>query len=155
MRGGQNSASKGSHFVPEADGALTAKRMKTLKSIFDFYSRQHLNIGKNATFEKIEQSMQRLTLGEYMKFVADFKILQEYDMLQHEIKDTCASAFKTVADNKRDIDFYMFKASLYIVFKIEDTASQRGEDEAQKEKASRINKKLTFGQPLMITDGQS
>lgn len=75
MRGGQTSISKASHVVPEPDGALTAKRMKTLKSIFDFYSCQHLSAGKNATFEKIERCMQRLTLGEYLKMVSDFKLL--------------------------------------------------------------------------------
>ena len=94
--------------------------MKTLKSIFDFYSRQHLNIGKNATFEKIEKQLERLTLGEYLKLVNDFKILQEYDMLPNDIKNTCTNAFMTVAENRRDIDFFAFKASLYIVFRIED-----------------------------------
>lgn len=57
MRAGQNAVPSGSYFVPEADGALTTKRMKTLKSIFDFYSRQHLNVGRSATFEKIERNM--------------------------------------------------------------------------------------------------
>ena len=64
--------------------------------------------------------MQRMTLGEFMKLVQDFKVLQEYDMLYHEIKSTCTNAFMAVAENKRDIDFYAFKASLYIIFRIDD-----------------------------------
>lgn len=92
-----------------------------------------------------------------MKFVADFKILQEYDVLPQDIKNTCTSAFKAVAENKRDIDFYMFKASLYIIFRIEDSEpGQRGADEPRQERTVQLNKKLTFGQqPLMITDGRS
>lgn len=41
-------------------------------------------------------------------------------MLPNNIKNTCTNAFMTVAENKRDIDFFAFKASLYIIFRIEE-----------------------------------
>lgn len=94
-----------------------------------------------------------------MKMVVDFKILQEYGMLPHEIKTRCTNAFKSVAENKRDIDFYTFKASLYIVFQIEDPVAPLKSDEAdtQAENSRRkISKNMTFGEkPLAITDGKT
>jgi hypothetical protein len=92
-----------------------------------------------------------MTLGEYLKLVQDFKILQEFDMLPHDIKTTCTNAFMTVAENKRDIDFYAFKASFYIVFRIDDSEAMflPGEDTLDTQKRNSegevINKKLTFG----------
>ena len=93
--------------------------MRTLLSIFNFYSSQHLELGPNPTFSRIEHNYKRMTLGDYLKFVQDFKILQECDILPQDIKQTCANAFNTVSDNKREIDFFAFRASLYLVFRIE------------------------------------
>ena len=72
-------------------------------------------------------------------------------MLPQDIKTTCTNAFMAVAENKRDIDFYGFKASLYIVFRIDD-----GEDMVlhgdevldvgkRNAEGEMINKKFTFG----------
>lgn len=68
-----------------------------------------------------------------------------------------------VAENKRDIDFFAFKASLYIVFRIEDHEGMilQGDETAAIGKRNAegevINKKFTFGDqpPLMITDGKT
>ena len=54
------------------DGAFTSKRYKVLNKIFGFYSKQQRLIGKNPTFEQIENNLMAVSLGEYMKFCGDF-----------------------------------------------------------------------------------
>lgn len=82
-------------------------------------------------------------------------------MLPQDIKTNCTNAFMAVAENRREIDFYAFKASLYIVFRIDDNEGMvlNGDLEIGKRNAEGglINKKFTFGDqpPLMITDGQT
>jgi len=97
--------------------------MKTLKSIFDFYSRQHLMIGRNATFDKIEERMQKMNMGEYLRFIKDFKKpfeSQDEELPFEYMKQKGMQAFKQVAEYRTEIDFFQFKASLYILFSFED-----------------------------------
>jgi hypothetical protein len=58
----------------EPGESLDEKRKRGIKEIFDFYTRQHLMIGKKATFEQIEYEMSNMNMGEFMKFCKDFKI---------------------------------------------------------------------------------
>ena len=37
----------------QPEGVLTAKRMKTLKTIYDWYSKQQLHLGAKPTFERL------------------------------------------------------------------------------------------------------
>ena len=48
--------------------SLKEKRKKGIKKIFEFYSRQHLMIGKKATFEQIQYEMSNMDMGEFLKF---------------------------------------------------------------------------------------
>jgi hypothetical protein len=60
----------------KSEGAITLKRMKVLKEIFDFYGKQTNLLGKNPTFDQINSNLQSLNLGEFLKFCADFEILK-------------------------------------------------------------------------------
>ena len=68
-------------------------------------------------------------------------------MLPQDIKTNCTNAFMAVAENRREIDFYAFKASLYIVFRIDDNEGMvlNGDLEIGKRNAEGglINKKFT------------
>lgn len=55
-------------------GSLEIHRDKGLREIFSFYARQHMMIGKRATFEMIEHQISVLSMGEYMIFCKDFDI---------------------------------------------------------------------------------
>jgi len=48
--------------------SLEERRKKGIKEIFDFYTRQHLMIGRKATFEQIQYEMSNMNMGEFMKF---------------------------------------------------------------------------------------
>lgn len=48
------------------------KREKGMKEVFDFYSRQHIQ--NNLPFNKIEESLSKIDLGEFMAFVKDFNL---------------------------------------------------------------------------------
>lgn len=58
----------------EPQESIQERRDKGIKEIFDFYTRQHLMIGKKATFEQIEYELSNLNMGEFMKFCKDFNI---------------------------------------------------------------------------------
>lgn len=66
--------------IPE--GLLTQKRLKVFKSIFDFYCRQHMMGGKKITFEQIGQNLQLMSMGDFLKFCSDFRLLEDYDELK-------------------------------------------------------------------------
>jgi len=80
---------------------LEIKRAKGIKEIFDFYTRQHLMIGKKATFEQIEYELSNLNMGEFMKFCKDFKIPVS--------KIRCAEVFKKTAQNSKEMFLEQFK----------------------------------------------
>ena len=52
----------------QIDDFLTAKRLKALKEIFHFYSKQHVGAGPKSTFEDLHNNSSSLNLGEFMKF---------------------------------------------------------------------------------------
>lgn len=98
--------------------------MKVLKSIFDFYGKQTSLLGRNPTFDQINNNLQSLNLGEFLKFCADFQILKhDKNLSSTQLKQSYISAFKIVAENRKVINFDSFKQSLYILFKIDETPS--------------------------------
>ena len=54
------------------------KREKTLRGIFDFYSRQQILVGKKATFDEIKKELDHLNMGEFFRFCLDFGIPIKY-----------------------------------------------------------------------------
>ena len=64
-------------------------------------------------------------------------------MLYFEIRNATTNAFMSVAQNKRDIDFYDFKVSLYILFRIDDTETigfqNQGQTQRKVDRACGVN----------------
>lgn len=83
---------------------LEDRRSRGLKEIFDFYTRQHMMIGRKATFEQIEYELSNLNMGEFMKFCKDFQIPLS--------KTKCAEVFKKSAKNSKEMFLEHFKDSL-------------------------------------------
>lgn len=83
--------------------SLEDKRQKGVKEIFDFYTRQHLMVGKKATFEQIEYELSNLNMGEFMRFCKDFKIPVS--------KTRCAEVFKKTAKNSKEMFLEHFQES--------------------------------------------
>ncbi|CAI2372176.1 unnamed protein product [Moneuplotes crassus] len=82
---------------------LEDRRKKGIREIFDFYTRQHLMIGKKATFEEIQYELSNMNMGEFMKFCKDFKIPVS--------KTRCAEIFKKTAKNSKEMFIEHFKES--------------------------------------------
>jgi hypothetical protein len=87
----------------EPQESLDEKRNRGIKEIFDFYTRQHLMIGKKATFDQIQYSLSNMNMGEFMKFCKDFKIPVS------NIK--CAEIFKKIAKNSKEMFIEHFNES--------------------------------------------
>ena len=88
----------------EPGETLEDKRNRGIKEIFEFYSRQHLMIGRKATFEQIEYELSNMNMGEFMKFWKDFYIPLS--------KVKCAEVFKKTAKNSKEMFLENFKAAL-------------------------------------------
>ena len=84
-----------------AEEPIEVRRERGIKEIFDFYTRQHLMIGKKATFEQIQYEMSNMNMGEFMKFCKDFKIAVS--------KQRCAEIFKRTAKNSKEMFLEHFK----------------------------------------------
>ena len=80
----------------EPEGAYTAKRMKLLKEIFDFYARQKRMLGKTPTFDDINKNLNSLSMGEFLKFCSDFKVNQDLGFPAQQNKQMYQQAFKMV-----------------------------------------------------------
>mmetsp|Transcript_38430 Transcript_38430/g.58516 ORF Transcript_38430/g.58516 Transcript_38430/m.58516 type:complete len:96 (-) Transcript_38430:167-454(-) len=94
--------------------------MKVLKAIFDFYSKQQMLLGKMPTFDQIEKNSHQMSLGEFNKFCADFGLLHSFvDIPTVVVKQCYANTFRSVADNRKEIDFDKFKNALYFVFSVD------------------------------------
>jgi len=50
------------------------KRMKALRDIFDFYSKQQLNAGKAPTFDRIEKQFSSINLGKLSVIIKNFQM---------------------------------------------------------------------------------
>ncbi len=50
------------------------KRMKSLRDIFDFYSKQQLNAGKAPTFDRIERQFSSINLGKLSVIIKNFQM---------------------------------------------------------------------------------
>lgn len=68
-QGGQNTAQ-----VEWGRKKQMKRTEEALKEIFNFYSRQHIMIGRKATFEEIQNEMAKINLGEFLKFCKEFSI---------------------------------------------------------------------------------
>lgn len=88
----------------ERSETLEDKQNRGIKEIFDFYTRQHLMVGKKATFEQIEYELSNINIGEFMKFCKDFNIPLS--------KIKCTEVFKKTAKNSKDMFLEDFKSSL-------------------------------------------
>jgi hypothetical protein len=87
----------------EPQESLDEKRNRGIKEIFDFYTRQHLMIGKKATFDQIQYELSNMNMGEFMKFCKDFKIPVS--------KTRCAEIFKKIAKNSKEMFIEHFNES--------------------------------------------
>ena len=74
--------------------------MENLRQIFDFYSKQHQFISKNATFEEIQENFNSMVLSEYNKFANEFKIPLK--------KEIVTEIFKKHAKNAKDMHLEEF-----------------------------------------------
>ena len=83
---------------------LEDKQNRGIKEIFDFYTRQHLMIGRKATFEQIEYELSNMNMGEFMKFWKDFSIPLS--------KTKWAEVFKKTAKNSKEMFLDNFKMAL-------------------------------------------
>ena len=93
------SVGKGSRLGIRSEGAISLKRMKLLKEIFDFYVKQTNLLGKNPSFDQISNNLQSLSLSEFVKFCHDFEILKNEKKLSGvQLKQSYTSAYKIVAD---------------------------------------------------------
>lgn len=87
----------------EPQESLDEKRKRGIKEIFDFYTRQHLMIGKKATFDQIQYELSNMNMGEFMKFCKDFNIPVS--------KTRCAEIFKKTAKNSKEMFLEHFNES--------------------------------------------
>ena len=58
-----------------------------MQEIFGFYSRQHIPQGRK--FEEMQESMNEIDLGEFMKFCKDFQIPLHKTKQQEIFKKSC------------------------------------------------------------------
>jgi hypothetical protein len=88
--------------------SMSKFRERTLKDIFDFYSRQQLQNQKSATFEAINKDYCTLNLVKLVRFCIDFRVPLP--------KLAVTSVFKRVSTNSRDITFDQFKDTIEKLF---------------------------------------
>lgn len=79
-------------------------RLNSLKEIFYFYSRQHVSLGKQSTFDSMKSKMDHLDLSEFSKFCVEFKILIT--------KDKLVELFKKNSSNTKQMSFEEFYITL-------------------------------------------
>ncbi|CAI2368309.1 unnamed protein product [Moneuplotes crassus] len=89
--------------LEEQTESIEDRRKKAVKEIFDFYTRQHLMIGKKATFEEIQYEMSNMNMGEFLKFCKDFQFPVS--------KPRCSEIFKKTAKNSKEMFLEHFKES--------------------------------------------
>ena len=51
--------------------------MKLLKNIYSFYSAQQMMVGTKPTFDKIGEKKELMNMPEFLKFLNDFRVLQD------------------------------------------------------------------------------
>ena len=64
-----------SKYTETADAVFNRRRLKSLHSIYDWYSKQQLALGQKPTFEQMQYQMTVLSIGEFLKLCTDFDIL--------------------------------------------------------------------------------
>ena len=64
------------------DDNFEDKCLAGLHQIFNYYSKQQFLLGKTPTFDTIKANVEMLTIGKFIKFCKDFKIIDESDKIQ-------------------------------------------------------------------------
>ena len=91
--------------------------------MYRFYSKQHLMLGKRATFEMIEKRSSLLSMGEFIIFWKDFYIPLS--------KVKCAKVYKLSATRSKEMDLDQFIDAISKLF-----------IEAYKEEIEKLEKRL-------------
>lgn len=85
-------------------GQQEEKKIKALKEIYYFYSKQHVRYGVFATFDSIKREQQVMNLGEFSFIVKDFELLKNpSDKLK------IAEVFKKCSSNNKELELIEFK----------------------------------------------
>jgi len=71
------------------------KRMKALRDIFDFYSKQQLNAGKAPTFDRIEKQFSSINLGKLSVIIKNFQMKIDQFKLKETFNKVTKSEFVT------------------------------------------------------------
>lgn len=109
----------------EPHESLDEKRKRGIKEIFDFYTRQHLMIGKKATFDQIQYELSNMNMGEFMKFCKDFNIPVS--------KTRCAEIFKKTAKNSKEMFLEHFNESFHKLIEMRNKEELENLDKRLKE----------------------
>lgn len=112
---------------------LDERRKRGIKEIFDFYTRQHIMVGKKATFEQIEYEMSNMNMGEFMKFCKDFKIPVS--------KTRCAEVFKKTAKNSKEMFLEHFDESFVKLIEMRNKEEKEGLEKRLREVKKLIGKR--------------
>lgn len=88
--------------------SLERQRNKDLREIFEFYAKQHLMIGKRATFDMIKHQNSIINMGDFILFCKDFKIPLD--------KRRWAKVYKLNASHSNEMDLSQFDISMPKLF---------------------------------------
>lgn len=70
-----------------------------LHNIFNYYSKQQFLIGKTPTFDVIKSNTEMLTIGKFIRFSKDFKVIEDKDKTQtKKMLEIVQKVFKQSAD---------------------------------------------------------
>lgn len=84
----------------ELTSKLSVKRIRTLKRIFDFYSKQKMLVGEKPTFDDIKKRTNDLFIGEFNKMMKDFKVTESMTKRKEpQYKVLIQQSFKLASDN--------------------------------------------------------
>lgn len=93
---------------------ITVQEDKSIKDMFDFYTKQHVMVGRSATFEYIGENIDTIDSGSFLYFTKSFnlcsnkKIEGKRFLTRQEVIDI----FKSCAQLQKSMNFQGFKNSL-------------------------------------------
>jgi hypothetical protein len=87
-----------------------------LHQIFQFYSKQQFLLGKAPTFDVIKSNKEVLTIGKFIRFCKDFRLVNEKDKKSlSKMGKICQNAFVQTAEFGKNMHEHHFIAALDII----------------------------------------
>lgn len=92
----------------------TPQEQKSIQEIFSFYSKQHIMVGKNPTFDMLGETVENMDSGSFLHFSKNFDICsnKKVDNKRYLTKDEIIKIFKHSATLQKSMNLQGFINSL-------------------------------------------